>query len=147
MQIGIALFTQIRQAAVAAIMTLKKQCTNRRPNNPSYDERCVQLKRAFRACCRQNGSPQQRKELERQYHTYVRRCRRAFEAKNLAQLLQEKHGNPRKFWETLGQPTMTLPVRLQDVSAWDDTIQKACQSCPAAWLYTSAWSLFPDGCT
>ena len=55
---------------------------------------------------------------------YARRCRRAFEAKNLAQLLQEKHGNPRKFWKTLRRPTMTLPVRLQDVSAWDNYIQK-----------------------
>ena len=119
-----ALFTQIRQAAVAAKMSLKKHCTNRRPNKPFYDERCVQLKRAFRACCRQKGTPQQMKELERQYHTYARRCRRAFEAKNLAQLLQEKHGNPRKFWKTLRRPTMTLPVRLQDVSAWDNYIQK-----------------------
>lgn len=73
-----SLLSQISTAALALGMS-QKSFTGRSKNKSFYDKRCTELKRAFKACCRKQGSPDQ---LEREiYQSDTRQCRRQFEAK------------------------------------------------------------------
>ena len=92
----------------------------RRQHQPFFDEECQQLKRDVR-----RASSAERKQLERTYHSVVRRKARAYRAARLQALLADAPLQQRSFWRTLRRSSAQLPAALQNTQAWDAFVQRA----------------------
>ena len=89
-------------------------------HQPFFDEECKQRKREVWA-----ASPAERPQLERAYHSLVRRKARAYRAGRLHFFLEGGCLQQRSFWRQLRRPGSHLPDALQNVQAWAGFMQTA----------------------
>ena len=117
------LHSHVTSAAHAAGMPLRlppRQRPGRAcPHQPFFDAECRSLKRQVRA-----AAPDDRKQLERHYHSVVRRKKRAYKMTRLQQLVDSQCLQQRGFWVKLRHRPPLLPVTLQTVQSWEPFMTK-----------------------
>ena len=117
------LYSAISTAATASGMPARLSqpgAAGVRMHQPFFDQECQQLKRAVR-----RASPDQRRQLERAYHSVVRRKARTHKEAQLRALLAGACLQQRSFWHALRRPGSRLQAALQNVQAWDGFMQQA----------------------
>jgi hypothetical protein len=91
---------------------------------PLYDADCQAAKARLRAFLRsQPARDAASSAAENQYHSLVRRKKRAWQRQELQQLLQQLHSEPRAFWKRVNSQPGSMPQHLQDPAAWDAYLQ------------------------
>ena len=122
-QINSQLHSRVTSAAHAAGMPLRLAARQRPgracPHQPFFDAECRSLKRQVRT-----AAPDDRKELERHYHSVVRRKKRAYRMTRLQQLVNSQCLQQRSFWVKLHHRPPQLPLSLQSVQSWEPFMTK-----------------------
>ena len=115
------LHSVVEQAAGASGMPRKPVTAGK--HKPFYDTACQASKRALRYAVSHGCTPDERRHLERQYHTLVRRRKRQHANRKLSELLTLQRCDPRQFWKRLRSQHSTLPPALSEPAAWDAFMQ------------------------
>ena len=115
------LHSVVEQAAGASGMPRRPVTTGK--HKPFYDAACQASKRALRRAISHDCTPDERRLLERQYHTLVRRKKRQHADRNLTALLALQRFEPRQFWKRLRSQHSALPPALSEPAAWDAFMQ------------------------
>lgn len=111
----------IASAADTAGMPAKSRpCHQSAKHRPAYfDEECSNLKRQVR-----RAAPDQKRQLERKYHSLVRSKARKFHQQRLWKIIDSHSLQDRKFWKVLRSDKARLPMSMQNVQAWTQFISK-----------------------